>query len=388
MTNLEAPLTIIAGIDVGNNATKAVVEGMDPFMFPTWINTVTQANIWESELDPMEHIDLEIIESRSGYTGRAFYGHLATRTRGTPMPVHSNKARSPQVIRTMICALALAAAKKLEAMRPRERKALRDANGRIPVTVHLGAGLPMNTWLDNDDLKAFRRAIRGRHVVRFVTTPKWSDYGELEITVGEMIVAAEGTAVLYGLVFDSQGRITDKALGKGVVLINDLGDNTHDAPVYRAMKQDNTLSASYDSEIARELQELADQIRITYGRTLNRHQLAEALFKHDMTLPNGVLERISIRPLAEPRFKNLADLYAARIIDCLERSGHELQHVIMAGGGAALVRPYLEEALKNRGLERLPFVLHWPEQAQFANAIGYIKLIQDRVAAKAKEQVG
>lgn len=374
-------LNLTIGVDVGNNACKVWPEGLPPFSFPTFIDVVAQASIWESEMEPLEHLDVNILQSKPDLEGRGFYGYLATTSRnGKPMPVRSNKARSTQVLRTLLTALAVATAMKLDNMKVRERKALLTAqNGEpLPVNVYLGTGLPMDTWLQEEDRKAFRRNITGTHVVQFVTTPRWSTYGPFALNVQASVISPEGAAILYGAVFDEDGRLQDRALAQGTVLINDIGANTHDAPVYRQMKLDNILSRAYDSDLAGQLDEISRQIRLEFNRHLNRQQVAEALFENGMALPNGALPPISIRHLAEPRFRDLADQYAGRIIETLEKSNYRLTDVVMAGGGAAVVRGYLEDALEARGLHKpFPFRLHWLEHAQYGNAIGYLKLIKD-----------
>lgn len=383
-------ITLTLGVDVGNNTVKVWPQEGEPFMFPTYVDTVAVVNVWEKNTDPMEHLDMEILDSKEIPKGRALYGILATKTRnGKPMPVKSNKARSPQVARSMICALGAAVCRYLDSMKSKERRQVlsnRAPGEPLDVYINLGTGLPMDTWLNDDDRKAFRRTIRGTHVIQFCNTNRWAEYGPIRLNVEKVVVAAEGTAILYGEVFSEDGKsIKDMNLAKGLVAVADIGANTLDMPVYNQMKLDNTLSKPHDSQLAEQLDGLAQQIKVEYDRSLSRQALEECIFENDMCLPNGALEPISIRHLCEPRFRYLADVYASHIADVLESSNFKLTDVIMGGGGAVVVRPYLEDSLRTQlGTDKLPFRLHWPANAQLANAHGYLKIILDTLARKSK----
>lgn len=221
------------GVDVGNNAVKVYAPG-HKFYVPTIVDTLAQLNIWESQSDPMQQLDLEVLESRAAPPGRAFFGPLAVSTKnGTAMPSRSNKARSPQVYQSLLCALAIAAARTLDAMPAAQRRAYRSA-GPTNVEVNLGSGLPMATWLHEDDRKGFRKTIRGMHRVKWVSRPRWNTYGDICLVIKDVLIAPEGTAVLYGKCYGEDGQtLRDGRLAEGNVLVNDIGANTHDMPYYR-----------------------------------------------------------------------------------------------------------------------------------------------------------
>lgn len=376
-------LTLTVGVDVGNSAVKVCAEDQRPFQFPTVMDTVAHATAWEEVEEPLEHLDFEVVDSKSIPAGRAFYGSLAANTgTGRSMPVRSNKATDVQALRSLLCGIAAAACRRLDGMRVRERKQLVDpATGAIPIRVHLGSALPMDTWRDDDLRKQYRRQIRGQHRVRFVSTPRWSQYGPLDLQIGEMTVAGEGMVVLYNLALSG---VDEAALMDGTVCVSDVGANSHDMPVHRQGRLQNTLSNGFDSRLAEQLEAMRQQVQAQHGVLPTRAALEEAILRRGMQLPFGTLRPLDIRPIVEPRLQTLAELYTERIWRCLETSNYLLTDVVMAGGGSALVRPYLETALARKAQPRpLPFRLHWPEQAVFSNALGCLRLIRDHVARQA-----
>lgn len=90
------------------------------------------------------------------------------------------------------------------------------------------------------------------------------------------------------------------------------------------MKLDNALSRPYDSHLSEQIDAIAEQVNLELGRNLSRPVLEQYLFQHDMSIPNGNLTPLSIRHIAEPRFRQLAREYAGRTKSRFEASNGEL----------------------------------------------------------------
>jgi|GEM_PF-5864752 len=383
-------LVITLGVDIGNSAIKVRPDEGEAFSLPTMVDPVASMGNFAESKDPMRQLDLNIMESKSATLGRAFYGHLASETgNGRAMPVRAIKARTPEVYMGAVLAMAAAACRRIESMK-KAGKALVErakAEGRpLEVTVHLGTGLPLGEFTSDELKKEFRKGLRGTHRVQFVTTPAWREYGEIRLTVETIEICSEGMAVLYDLCFDPSGNLVDERLAEGRVLVNDVGAGTHDMPYYEEMDLRNALTRPYDSRVNENMEQIKEAVNTAFIRDLTRYDVERFIFdkRSPHCIPNGNLEPISIRHITEPRFRSLAVLYAQRTKEAFEGSKGAMSHVVMAGGGSALVREFMEEELVRLGLPSpLPFRIMWLSNAQMANASGYYKLINVKALEKA-----
>jgi len=389
-------LVITLGSDVGNSAIKIRHENGDSDVLPTMLDKVAVLSTYAESKDPMNQLDLEILQSKGAPTGRAFYGHLASETgNGKPLPLRAEKAKTPEVLMALVMSMAVAACRRLDAMKKADRTALleraRAEKRPLEITINLGTGLPLAEFKNDAVKKEFRRLIRGAHTVQFVTTPVWKDYGEIKLVVESLEVCAEGMAVLYDLVFDATGNLIDDRMAEGNVLINDIGAGTHDMPYYEGMDLRNALSKPYESKVNENMDAITEQVNHTYSRNLTRYDVERFIFstRHPHAIPNGARDPISIRAYTEGRFRSLAALYAARTKQAFEDTKGLLTHVIMAGGGSAVAREFYEQELLKLNDEwtasGLPFKVVWLANAQMANASGYFKMVNEKVQAKAQK---
>lgn len=388
-------LTITRAVDVGNGRVKIDGEDMpEPMVYPTVIDDTAQMDVLEESNDPMRQLDFNITQSATIPTGRAFYGTMAVKTRlGQSMSPNNDKATDPTTLRFLLCALAASVCDHLDRMPARARTALLQARGDRPlnVLVHLGTGLPIKSMLKDGGSESFRKNLRGSHTVRFETTRRWRSYGDITLRIGELRVAAEGYAVLSDLIWNLDGSLRDARLKEGHTFVADIGENTWDGAYFRPTKDgpelENSLLQPLESQLGEQMEKITGSVNKRYSRTLKRHTLEEYIFQYGHAIPNGANPPISIRDMTEPVLKALASLYADRIKQAFDGSGAEMTDLVMVGGGAILIKPFIIETLadSSRFPTGLPFRVHWPETGIFANVSGYYKIILQRLRDKAEK---
>jgi PRTRC genetic system protein D len=216
-------------------------------------------------------------------------------------------------------------------------------------------GLPVAFY---NDKAALRDRLLGVHKV----TPEGC-HGQT-FKVNDCRVIPQPFGALLAAALDDRGRITDQDLATGSVGVIDVGGKTT-----------NLLSVKRLAEIGRETKSVSvgawDAVRAVRGFVadpcpnleLRDHQVIEAIIARQVRYYG---QRVDLKPAVDAALEPMANHVIAQASQ-LWNGGAGLDAILIAGGGALLLGPYLKTYFRHARVVSEPV---------FANAEGYWKLAQ------------
>jgi PRTRC genetic system protein D len=182
--------------------------------------------------------------------------------------------------------------------------------------------------------------------------------------VGECRVIPQPFGALLAVALDDRGRIADHALATGAVGVIDIGGKTT-----------NLLSVDRLAEIGRETESVSvgawDIVRAVRSYLADRcpnlelrdHQVVEAIVSRQVRYYG---QQVDLNPVVDAALEPMANQVIAQATQ-LWNGGAGLDAILVAGGGALLLGPFLEAHFRHARIVTDPV---------FANAEGYWKLAQ------------
>lgn len=182
--------------------------------------------------------------------------------------------------------------------------------------------------------------------------------------VNDCRVIPQPFGALLAAALDDRGRITDQDLATGSVGVIDVGGKTT-----------NLLSVKRLAEISRETESVSvgawDAVRAVRGFLADRcpnlelrdHQVIEAIIARQVRYYG---QRVDLKPAVDAALEPMANQVIAQASQ-LWNGGAGLDAILIAGGGALLLGPYLKTYFRHARVVSEPV---------FANAEGYWKLAQ------------
>ena len=348
---------VYMGIDAGNDSVK-VFDGEHLVLLQNILcpGLERQPGPDNDRKDPDDALDLEIYsDSLPGGGGRWFLGRLATLSQYAPFATEmgpEGKHDSTQVHVMVVGALARLALHRLGAYDDE-------------ITCFAVASLPVRQWAQHH--RQFAHRLSGTYAVHFCSTPR-ANRRTITIHLPRVKVLPEGLSAVYNQVYDDRFDVVDPEAEQGIVGVVDLGGRTADLPVVEAMAYDSDRSAGEDLGANPFLDLIRDEVQRQFSDPdllSSRAQLVAAL---KARRPDGRVvlyqsgEERDITPVVERH----ANLYAARVAALIRKhwaKNAEIQRLRVVGGGALLVRPFLEQHLNPPGSGRL-YRVSWPADPQ------------------------
>lgn len=357
----------VIGADIGNQYLK-LFDGTAEFpLIQTVYGRVPadhQRRVIDLEVRPEAAIDVEIVSS-NGVGGRFFVGELAARTEGLQLHrlLTQRKVEAEHGPILLASGIALWAA----------------LQNPLAQDVHVAVvvGLPVAHYVA--DRKAYADRLKGTYQVTFHKTPGVVPGRSLRIHISHIMVVAEGTAVLMQYAFDEAGRLVDPELVEGWAAVCDIGAMSVDNPVFeekrvRPVGQGPGYSAYLDDGLARYLDAVAQEVR--EGPRYRRYPLQTRQDVVDAILAGGRLEWGRARSEGE-RWVDISPVLDAHLGNCATRVANLIRRVweenprikryLVVGGGALVLRKYLDKALQG-------YPVTYPPDPLFANARGFYRL--------------
>ncbi|HWI52500.1 MAG TPA: ParM/StbA family protein [Symbiobacteriaceae bacterium] len=372
---------LVIGLDVGNAFLKVYEGQRRRWMAPNVIDYRCDLRLVEGHAETADSwLDLEIASSPAAVKATRFYlGDLAVRRGAAARPLVTQKLRDEHTALVFVAALLRTAAHRLKAMNKAEREAYYDQTAkRFVVPVIVGVGAPVHQFEDTEGKKLFASRVKGATRGRFVTTPEYRDLGEIEVDVQRVMLYQEGVSALADYRYDDAGALRRRGELDCYAAVVDPGANTLDwATIKPDGAVDPLLTGGKDFGLAEALDQLTSAINDKYKVHFTRAQMVADLLAHDYHIPQG-RERVNVYDMARNYLGRVADEVLAVLQKLIKDSQNRIGLVLIAGGGAATLRRFLEPALKQLTGVDVEFV----SEPLFANAGGYYK----RTAAKLAEE--
>lgn len=252
----------------------------------------------------------------------------------------------------------------------------------------LTAGLPVDLCKDTDvHRKEVSRRLRGTHIVRFNGVAGVPDGRTVKLVVNKVRVLPEGLgaalAQIYGITEDVRmnAEITQELklkplqpkLLEQTFMVFDLGGRTGDLVMVRPeLDYDDQASEGkpygvmdYLESIVRDVRRAADDQTILLNEGHLLQYLEDWDGKGEIELP-FYGKTFPIKAYVDRHLRVLADKVRDDVVASLTA---RVSAAFVVGGGAKVVRPYLERALP----EKFRSVVHIADDdPQWANAVGHL----------------
>lgn len=388
----------VAGIDLGNQMTKAAfgprdVEGQQVMLLSSILATeegLSRGNEDISKREMMTTLDLTITSKALTVadavgadlvetTGRWLVGDVLATERFAKQARRAEsverKATNVKLYVTGLAALAILAQQRL-----------RTSEDTIVINM-LTAGLPVDLCKGTDvNRREVARRLRGTHTIRFNGVAGVPDGRTIKVVINKVRVLPEALgaalAQIYAVSEDvrinatvSQGlklRPIRPELLERTFLVVDIGGRTTDLVVVKPeLDYDGEASEGENYGIMDAIEAIVKDVQTALADTtvLNEGQLVKLLEKWDgkseLEIPfYGETRKIKtyldrhFKPLAEKLRDDLVRMLTARV-----------SAVFVVGGGAKVLKPYLNGLIPERYAGVIRFV---DEAPQWQNAIGHL----------------
>lgn len=348
------------GLDIGNDSVKLVLDG-GRLAIPNIVAPGSPRNLLREEDNVLEALDVEVYSrSLTGGWKHYFVGELAVEDEDNlEMSEIENKVESEQALLVTLVTLAVAALNRAEPF----------AENPLVAEYVVGTGLPIRQFARYRE-KLIQR-LEGEHEVKFLTTPKYKGR-TVRVVVKKVTVGIEGAAAVFNLATGDDLSVKDETAYYGTVGVCEIGSLTTDFPIMKKLQPDNRFSHGEYFGIASYLDAIRQDVYEKFGYNFqSRAKLAKRV-RESSYLINLIGERrADIKPIVDEHFRRAA----IRVVDLIHKRWTkypDAQAFYVLGGGAAALRPYIEEITHGK----LP--LRFVGDSEWQNAAGYLKMLKNQ----------
>ncbi|MDF2959452.1 MAG: ParM/StbA family protein [Paenibacillus sp.] len=355
----------LAGIDIGNDSIKVVLDGVrDPLTIPNIVAPGFERHILQEEDSPLKALDVVVHSPRlSKNNQRYFVGMLAMENEDSvELEETDNKAVSDQSLVVALTALAYAAVVSQSVTNT-------GYNNTEEAEYVIGTGLPVRSYSYYN--KMFEDRLVGEHEVTFLSTPHMRNR-KVKVSIRKAIVSIEGAAALFHMATHDNLQVKDEELYNGCIGICEMGALTTDFPVVNKMSIDNQFSTGEQMGLASYLDNIIRDVEDQFGyRFPSRAKLVQRIKRNDFTIRRMGEGQSSMKPIVDLYFSRAA----SKIVDLIKKRWKkhpDIQCFYVIGGGAAALRPYIVDAAG-------PIKLRFMDESEMLNVQGYLKLAKSKV---------
>ncbi|MBL4952168.1 ParM/StbA family protein [Neobacillus sp. YIM B02564] len=359
----------VAG-DIGNDGLKMYLGNQKNRLYiPNVIAAVEKRDIIDMEQDILSGLHVQVVSGalKKG-KGSFAVGKLASGYKSNDeLTPDSEKSESDQPIIVLLTGLAYDAATSFEPV-----------NGTIEVTYDLSTGLPLNE-VKRGKRKSFKeKLLNNYHEVTFLQTPELEGM-KVRIRFEHVLVNTEGVAALVDLTTNDDGSLRNEELTKMDVLIQDIGGLSTDAAII--MKDgsvDNLHSEGIREGVSPYLDEINEAVEQEYKMTYfkSRKEIVDCLTHPDSEERGHIWikgKRTSIQHIYKPILTRLAK-EEYKLVNKLWGRVRSIRRAYLIGGGALILRPYIEKI--NQEQDELPLYFIDSDDSIWMIARAYFKLLE------------
>ncbi|GGH12788.1 ParM/StbA family protein [Paenibacillus segetis] len=352
-----------AGIDVGNDSVKLVVDGsQQPIIIPSVVSPGYDRHVLQEEDSPIKALDVRIYSPKlKKKNERYFVGLLAMEDQdNSELEETDNKATSDQSLVVALTALAFAALTG--------KTYSSTEGGKEEVEYIIGTGLPVRTFVSFHTI--FEERLVGEHEVTFLSTPELRGK-TVRVNIRRAVVSVEGAAALFHLATNDNLQIRNEELHSGVIGVCEIGALTTDFPVVKRMNIDNQFSTGEQFGLATYLDAIIRDVEDQFGyRFASRAKLIQRIRNREFTIQRVGEGKADIRPIVDVYFGRAAQ----KLVDLIKKRWKkypDIECFYVLGGGAAALRTYMVDSAGNMRLR-------FEENSELLNVHGYLKLAKNK----------
>jgi plasmid segregation protein ParM len=354
----------LAGIDIGNDSVKLVLEGShEPVIIPNIVAKGYDRHILQEEDAAIKALDVMVYSPTLALNNqRYFVGLLATEHEdNVELEPSENKALSDQSLIVALTALAYTGI-----MGQTFGGSAFSSSDEVEYVI--GTGLPVRTYAKYHEM--FEQRLVGEHEVTFLSTPQLRGR-KVKVIVRRAVISIEGAAALYNMATHESLQVKDEELYYGCIGICEIGALTTDLPVVNRMNIDNHFSYGEQIGMATYLDSIIRDVEDAYGYHFpSRAKLVQRVKNRNYTIQLIGEGQVDIKPIVDQYFYRAAQ----RMIDLILKRWKkypDIQCFYVLGGGAAALKSYLMEASGN-------IKLRFVSESELQNMYGYLKVAKNR----------
>lgn len=357
----------LAGVDVGNDSVKVVLEGFrEPIVVPNVVAPGYERLVLQEEDSPLKAFDVVVNSPALRRSGRRYFvGALAVEHEDNfELEETDNKATSDQ---SLIVALTTLAYAGLTSGAQQQSFGGYGASDEVEYLV--GTGLPVRTYPKFH--QSFQDRLVGEHEVTFLSTPQLKGR-KVRVAIRKATVAIEGAAAVYHMATHDTLQVKEEELYYGCIGVCEIGALTTDFPVVKRLAVDNHFSHGEQMGMSMYLDGIIRDVEDQFGYAFpSRAKLVQRIKNREFTIQRIGEGQADIRAIVDQYFVRAA----RRMVELIRKRWNkypDIQCFYVIGGGAAALRPYI---LEEAGSMRLRFV----EDSEYQNVFGYLKIAKSRM---------
>lgn len=200
-------------------------------------------------------------------------------------------------------------------------------------------GLPVRADEDEARHKLLESLVVGTHNVKLIL----ADGTELdrEIRVKKLIVKKQPFGSFCDVILDDSGEIQDRAVAKGFNVVVDIGARTLNVYTLNALRPVTDLSLTTNHGMYTAYNWVGEHITSMFGEVVPTGKLPYIIARKE-------IRGYDLRPIIENAYEMLANEIKKILESLLINSWVFVDRLIFTGGGAELLRPWLEESFANK----------------------------------------
>lgn len=374
-TSVALEVAEIIGADLGNDSLKVVFGEKNHVTIKNAVSRRLLNEVRNEDLNieedsgqaksQLSNLDV-IIRPMNGQEERFYIGDHAIKAGEDETIVGTEKADNPYIHIPLLAILAY--------FTPKSKKVARFKDI---------SGLPIKQFR-KEQRKKLKEKLLGEFDVTLMDA-QGKRGRTVRIIIEDVTIAAEGVPVIVNQMFNQDASdIADPSLTQGSYGVIDIGAFTTDIPIIVDGKPDSDASDGLDEGISTYIDKISTALSSATRATITRNQILDRII-------NNNIDEIFIRGKSYPlrsEVEGQLNFFAKKIVDVIDRlwaKNYEIQKFFVVGGGAKLLRGYLQKNLEGRDME-LTFVepknkSDFQNDPQMQNAFGYWKLAKQKYGA-------
>ncbi|MCY6960207.1 ParM/StbA family protein [Clostridium brassicae] len=205
--------------------------------------------------------------------------------------------------------------------------------------VKLVMGLPVKATLDKERIEKMRAKVIRQHSISMKLYGQ-KDFENKIIKVEDLLIKAQPHGTLCELILDSKGNIINKDMARKVNAISDIGGKTHNLYLVDALEPLSDFCETKNSGMYTAYMWVQDYIEQELHLYVGDGQIP-------YIVAAGHIKGYDLTPVIEKAYKSLARKIILEIQTVWENAFPFIENIIFTGGGASILKPYLEDEFKN-----------------------------------------
>lgn len=187
--------------------------------------------------------------------------------------------------------------------------------------------------------KKIEEMLSGVHKIEFLSSSRKDK--ELILTIPKVKVIPQPMGSVFNLLFDDQGKVTNKKLISQKIGIVDIGFKTADFVLLDRLRYIERGSSTTENGISKCFGLIANKLRQKTGVSIELFRLYEAIFKGSIKIKGKEYNIVNLKNRVYSHFASLI----ANDINRIWENDWDIDLIVLTGGGAKELFEYIKPLL-------------------------------------------